>query len=135
MAEGAGWWSLAGAAVAWSLVLAACSGAVDGLPVAEVPGLTLDKAAPHVPAEAIVFTQDASPRVGLDASYRLDQSSSPDWTVVAICADGTVLDNSSRLELAVIPSSSVDEQIRQSVRDGGFSDAIACEGIRSAEAS
>ncbi|MDR0592079.1 MAG: hypothetical protein LBG60_02230 [Bifidobacteriaceae bacterium] len=123
---------VAAAAVITAEVLLGAVGCVAGdtakLRAADVPGLTLDQVAPHVPTDEWLYTQDVSPLVGEEPSYSGADAASSAWTVVAICSTAEFVEDSEPLELAVVPTSTVDDEVRQRIADDGFLDTVNCGG-------
>jgi hypothetical protein len=117
-----------GAPVALILVISA-SGCSAPSPVARdaIVGQTLAEAAAVLPEDSISIVQDASPRVGVDPSYNGSQAGSSQWTIVAACADSDNLLDAGQIEIAVLPTGSVDEGVSAAIANGDFEDAVSCD--------
>lgn len=79
----------------------------------------------EVPETTTLLIQDVSPRVGRAAAYWSGHYAG--WTVIASCADGLRLDDSSVVEVAVIPSESFTKSVEKEVARDEFRDAVDCE--------
>lgn len=115
-------------ALAFAGLLAGCSAAPAGTQTtpAQLVGKSLDRLVDLVPADSELLIQDASPRVGLAASY--DGVGLDRWTVIALCADEPIIEESRSVEVAVVPSTAVTDTFRASVLSGAQADAVDCEG-------
>lgn len=119
----------AGFAAACVFLLSSCSAtdAADTSP-RDLLGKTLEDARASFPEEATVLVQDASPRLGLVASFR-DGSNDVGWTVVSACSSDGLLADSDLIEVAVIPTDSFTSAVDQRMEEGEFRDAVtSCEG-------
>jgi hypothetical protein len=117
-----------GAPVALILLIGA-TGCGAPPPVAQeaIVGQTLAEATAVLPEESISIVQDASPRVGLDPSYSGSQAGSSQWTIVAACADSDNLLDAGQIEIAVLPTGSVDDGVSAAIANGDFDDAVSCD--------
>lgn len=79
----------------------------------------------EVPETTTLLIQDVSPRVGREAAYWSGHHAG--WTVIASCADGLRLDDSSIVEVAVIPSESFTNAVQRDVARDEFLTAVDCE--------
>lgn len=119
----------AGLAVACVLLVSSCTatGAAD-MSSHDLLGETLEDARPSFPDDATVLIQDASPRLGLSASYR-DELNDGRWTVVSACSSDDLLADSDLIEVAVIPTNSFTSAVDRRMEEGEFRDAVtSCEG-------
>jgi hypothetical protein len=118
------------AAGASLLLLVACSSAGSGGPdvAAELLGTSLESARTAFPEDAAVYIQDASPVVGLEATYR-EGLSDDTWTVVSACSSEERIPKSDLVEVAVVPTASFTEAVEERMKDGEFRDAVtSCQG-------
>lgn len=114
-------------AIAATLAVAGCAPEAELAP-SELLGASLDRLTGAVGDEVQLFIQDASPRVGLPASYAFDHGEDSAWTIVAICSsDQNVLEPGS-VEVAVIPSAAMTAELEAEVDDGDWAGAVDCEG-------
>jgi len=114
-------------AIAATLAVAGCAPEPELTP-SELLGASLDRLTGAVGDEVQLLIQDASPRVGLSASYAFDRGEDAAWTIVAICSsEANVLEPGS-VEVAVIPSAAMTAELEVEVGDGDWVDAADCEG-------
>lgn len=110
--------------LATTLVLTGCSA---GLDTTDGVGKDLAVVSEAMPEQSTLLIQDASPRVGEEATYS-DASDQQQWVVVAICADAEQLKDTTSVEVAIILKDSFTKTIKAELADGNFDDAVACEG-------
>ncbi|MFC8597473.1 hypothetical protein [Isoptericola sp. NPDC057191] len=103
------------------MLLAACEGP-DELSVKDAPGQTLDVVNEHVPDDASFVIQDVSPVVGVAASF--DESNTDEWTLLAACADAQVIDQAATIEVSVVPSSRVTNEVRSKIEAREFGETV-----------
>lgn len=121
-----------GSLATFSLLIASgvcvgCSQAEGELPVWDAIESPLTGVLDEISDGADLYVQDASPRVGLEASYSGDAESGS-WVVVAACADRVDIAAASTVEFAVIPQVAVTDEVRARIKDGDFLNAVWCEG-------
>lgn len=112
------------------LVLVACSssGSGDSHVANELLGTSLESARTAVPEDAVLLIQDISPVVGLEATYR-EGLSDDTWTVVSACSSEERMPESDLVEVAVVPTASFTEAVKERMKDGEFRDAVtSCHG-------
>ncbi|GAA2465647.1 hypothetical protein [Agromyces soli] len=115
------------AAIAAALAVAGCASAPDLAP-SELVGAPLDRLTGAVGDEVQLLIQDASPRLGLAASYAFDHGGDSAWTIMAICSSGSNVLEPGSVEVAVVPSESVTAEVEAELRAGDWSDATDCDG-------
>lgn len=97
---------------------------IVGRPLADFPS-NMDPLAPQTKVELEII-HDASSLVGLETADRFNRQS-PDWTIVAVCADGPDPENATTVELAVVPTVAINDGMRKDF-DQVFADSVTCEG-------
>lgn len=81
----------------------------------------------HVGDDSLLLVQDASPRVGKEASYQDGQHDEDRWTVVATCATGTTFEKSDKVEVALVPTAALSTDELKRVKTGSMADAASCQ--------
>ncbi|WP_162622934.1 hypothetical protein [Microbacterium suaedae] len=79
-----------------------------------------DRLAGDVVPDTTYMVQDASPRIGEPPMFDGDDALWGEWTIVNACSDGDTLEDSTVIEVAVIPAD-------HDIDEADFSDAVACE--------
>lgn len=111
------------------VTLSACSSAAEH-PIGDFVGETLDEMAAVVPEETSIITQDASPRVDETPSFTELEFDSDLWTVIAACSTAATIEESDFVEVAVIPTASVTDEVRAAIDGGDWDDAVVCDNGR-----
>ncbi|MCM3658444.1 hypothetical protein M3147_14400 [Agromyces mediolanus] len=114
-------------AIAAALAVAGCASTPDLAP-SELLGASLGRLTGAVGDEVQLLIQDASPRVGLAASYAFDHGDDSAWTIVAICSSESNVLEPGSVEVAVVPSASVTAEVEGELRAGDWADATDCDG-------
>lgn len=109
-----------------AVALAGCSsnGSRHDIAANSLVGKNLSVASDSFPEDAEILTQDASPRVGLHASYTANDADSDRWTIVAACADRKDIQSAKKIEIAIIPTKK-SATLKEKKND--FSDTVVCE--------
>lgn len=100
------------------------------MPIDNAVGQPLASLHEHVKEDSQVIVQDASPRVGVKASYQAGKEDADRWTVVAACANASTYEESSRIEVAVIPKSSATGERLTAIKSGSMADAVDCSDVK-----
>lgn len=107
--------------------LVGCSEEEQRMLVWDAVATSLGSTSHEVSVNAELYIQDASPRVGAEATYRGGPESDA-WIIVAACADQVVIAEATEVEFAVIPEATMTDEVRQEIEDGDFLNAVWCEG-------
>jgi hypothetical protein len=116
-----------GGVVLLAVLAASCSSTSLDTPH-DLLGQPLDLAKESFPVEATVIVQDASPRIGLDPTFR-DGLSDDQWIIVGACSTGESIDASDLVEVAVVPTRAFSSDVEREMAQGAFRAAVtSCRG-------
>ncbi|MBD8585989.1 hypothetical protein IFT90_15645 [Frigoribacterium sp. CFBP 8766] len=99
-----------------------------GAPLTSYVGLTFDSVTSKLRPDTTVVVQDLSVLVGKDPTYTQIAFGSPEWDVVAICADQEMLEEASSVEVAIVPVADASPSFLNGVREGEQKSTVTCEG-------
>jgi hypothetical protein len=120
------------ACVACTLVLTNCNDRgqdqPDPLAVADVSGKSIADVSDHVPSDATYLVQQPSIGPSDAPLYDASQQESTRWIVLAGCSDQKNLDDSTSVEVSVIPEDDYDTSIKSQVASGDLAETVTCEG-------
>ncbi|MBO3130321.1 hypothetical protein [Dermatophilus congolensis] len=97
------------------------------LEFSQVVGNPLSSVRERVSGSAKVDVIDLSVHVGKPATYSEEDADPSKWIVLAGCGDKGNVENSAKIQLAVLPQELVDEQIVSNAEGGQFDSQISCE--------
>lgn len=115
------------------VALSGCSDAPQPTPSSsEAPldsflGGTFEDVTREIPPDIFVIIQDASVLAGADPTYTAVAYGSPDWTVLALCADQPDLRDAASVEVAVLPSAVASRGMIADARAGEYRETVTCE--------
>lgn len=66
--------------------------------------------------------------VGKDPTYTQIAFGSPEWDVVAICADQETLEEATSVEVAIVPVADASSSFLNGAREGEQENTVTCEG-------
>lgn len=128
--ENAALW-LVGSAVC-ALALAGCSDHRSDQPaplaIAGISGKSMADVSGHIRSETTLLVQQPSLGAKDAPLYDGSQQTSTRWIVLAGCSDQKTLDESSSVEVSVIPEEDYDDAMRSRAASGDLSDTVTCEG-------
>ena len=120
-------------ALAVVLALTGCSGSVppspspSDRPLGSFLGGTFEQVTRQIPPDNFVVIQDVSVLADADPTYTAVNYGSPEWSVVALCADRPHLGDATSVEVAVIPTEVASSALLADARAGKHSDSVTCE--------
>lgn len=91
-------------------------------------GLGFDSVTTRIRPDAGVVVQDLSVLVGKDPTYTPIAFGSPEWDVVAICADQEMLEEATSVEVAIVPVADASSSFLNGAREGEQEKTVTCEG-------
>ncbi|STD13880.1 Uncharacterised protein [Dermatophilus congolensis] len=101
--------------------------ATANLEFSQVVGNPLSSVRERVSGSAKVQVIDISVHVGKKATYTEEEADPSKWIVLAGCGDKGNVENSLKVQLAVLPQELVDEQVVSNAEDGKFDSYVTCE--------
>lgn len=99
-----------------------------GSPLDSYVGLGFDSVTTKLRPDTIVAVQDVSVLVGQDPTYTQISLGSPEWDVVAICADQETLEKATSVEVAIVPAADASSSFLDEAREGAQENTVTCEG-------
>lgn len=99
-----------------------------GAPLTSYVGLGFDSVTTKLRPDTTVAVQDVSVLVGKDPTYTQIAFGSPEWDVVAICADQETLEEATSVEVAIVPVADASSSFLNGVREGEQESTVTCEG-------
>jgi hypothetical protein len=75
------------------------------------------------------LVQDLSVLVDKEPTYAGNDFGSPDWSVIAVCADAKSLVNARKIEVGIIPTSEMSAVVKAASAAGKFDKNIPCRGL------
>lgn len=77
--------------------------------------------------EVLLIVQDASPRFAEPPSYTADNLHDSRFTIIAACSNRPRLDDSSQIEIAVVPTDTFQKEGKERMDLAEFTDAVVCD--------
>ncbi|KJQ55734.1 hypothetical protein [Microbacterium sp. SA39] len=97
-----------------------------GRPLGSFLGGTFEAVTREIPPDIFVIIQDVSVLADADPTYTAVNYGSPEWTVLALCADRPHLGAATSVEVAVIPHSVASSTMIANAREGAYSESVTC---------
>lgn len=99
-----------------------------GAPLTSYVGLTFDSVTTRLRPDTTVVVQDVSVLVGTDPTYTQIAFGSPEWDVVAICADQETIEEATSVEVSIVPAVVASPSFLDEARDGDHDTTVTCDG-------
>lgn len=81
----------------------------------------------EVDPDAMVAVLDSSVLLDADPTYDSSQFGNAKWTILAACGDGKDWTHSKSIQVSVVPTELVNEEVQARIESGEFADSVECE--------